>query len=57
MNELRIESADKIIPEKEVKIKDKSWKPSKTAELLHKLKEKARKEYKKNKDTPKGEGY
>ena len=57
MNELRIESADKIIPEKEVKIKDNSWKPSKTAELLHKLKEKARKEYKKNKETPKGEGY
>ena len=55
MNELRIESADKNIPGKKIKVNSK--KPSKTAELLQTLKEKARKEYKKSKETPKGEGY
>ena len=57
MNEIRLESADKIIPEKEVRIKNDTWKPSKTAKLISDLKEKARKEYKKHRNSPKGECY
>lgn len=55
VDEIINKALDKVLPKKTSKPKDKNWKPSKVTNLIHKMKESSRREYKRTMGTPMAE--